>query len=170
MTTEITEQAPCMQAEAQPEHDWLQKFVGEWVYETEALMEEDKPFEKCVGTESVRSLGGLWILAEGHGEMPGGGAATMLLTLGYDPQKAQFVGTWVGSMMTHLWVYSGDLSADGTTLTLETEGPAMSGEGALTKYRDVTTFQGNDQRTLTSSIMGDDGTWQVIMTSRYRRK
>jgi Protein of unknown function (DUF1579) len=35
----------------------------------------------------VRSLGGLWILAEGQGEMPGCGAATTVLTLGYDPQK-----------------------------------------------------------------------------------
>jgi hypothetical protein len=35
--------------------------------------------------------------------MPGGGAATMFLTLGYDPQRERYVGTWIGSMMTHLW-------------------------------------------------------------------
>ncbi len=50
-----------------------------------------KPPEKAKGTESVRSLGGLWILAEGRGEMPGGGAMTTMMTLGYDPQKKR---TW----------------------------------------------------------------------------
>ena len=38
-------------------------------------MEPGKPSEKSQGTECVRTLGGLWILAEGEGEMPGGGAA-----------------------------------------------------------------------------------------------
>lgn len=55
-------------------------------------------------TESVRSLGGLWILAEGQSEMPGGGAATTMMTLGYDAQKQRYVGTWIGSMRTCLWV------------------------------------------------------------------
>jgi uncharacterized protein DUF1579 len=102
MTTSDKEQKPCMQAEPQMEHHWLQKLVGEWTYEAEALMEPGKSPEKCKGTESVRSLGGLWILAEGQCEMPGGGAATMILTLGYDPQKKRYAGTWVDSMMTHL--------------------------------------------------------------------
>jgi len=46
---------------------------------------------KFNGTESVRSLGGLWILAEGQGETPGSGSATTILTLGYDPQRKRFV-------------------------------------------------------------------------------
>ena len=170
MTTNDKEQKPCLQVEPQAEHRWLQKFVGEWTYEAEALMEPGKPLEKCSGTESVRSLGGLWILAEGQGQMPGGGAATMLLTLGYDPQKKRYVGTWVGSMMTHLWVYNGALDADGKTLTLNTEGPGMSVEGKLAKFRDVIEFKNDDQRSLTSHILGDDGTWQVMMTANYRRK
>jgi len=66
----------------------------------------------------VRSLGGLWILAEGRGEMPGGAPATMLMTLGYDPAKNRFVGTWVGSMMTHLWVYQGWLNETGRGMSV----------------------------------------------------
>src|SRR5262249_23859366 len=89
-------------ATPQREHKWLQRFVGEWTSETEMSMEAGKPPEKCYGTDSVRSLGGLWILAEGHGDMPGCGPVSMLLTLGYDPQRKRFVGTWIGSMMTHL--------------------------------------------------------------------
>ena len=158
-------------AKPQPEHRWLQKLLGDWTSEAEMTMEPGKPPEKSTGTESVRSLGDLWILAEGQGEMPGGGAATMLLTLGYDPQRKRFVGTWVGSMMTHLWVYDGALDDTGRVLTLETEGPSMTApETAMGKYRDVIEFLGDDHRTLTSHALGDDGTWRKFMTAHYRRK
>jgi Protein of unknown function (DUF1579) len=62
-----------MQIEPQQEHQWLQKLVGEWTYEADATMEPGQPPSKCEGSERVWSLGGLWILAEGQGEMPGGG-------------------------------------------------------------------------------------------------
>jgi hypothetical protein len=67
-----------MDTAPQKEHRWLQKLAGEWTSEAEATMEPGKPPETFKGTESVRSLGGLWILAEGQGEMPGGGAALTL--------------------------------------------------------------------------------------------
>jgi Protein of unknown function (DUF1579) len=35
-----------MDTESQNEHQWLQKFVGEWIYETEAMMGADQPPEK----------------------------------------------------------------------------------------------------------------------------
>lgn len=60
-----------MKTEPQKEHQWLQQLVGEWTYESECSMEPGKPPEKCTGSESVRSLGGLWVLCEGRGEMPG---------------------------------------------------------------------------------------------------
>jgi hypothetical protein len=91
-----------MKTEPQKEHQWLQKLVGEWTYECKASMEPGKPPEKLEGSESVRSLGGLWVVCEDRGGMPGAGMATTLMTLGYDPQKKQYVGTWVGSMMTYL--------------------------------------------------------------------
>lgn len=159
-----------MQAKPQNQHHWLQKLVGEWIYETEATMGADQPPEKATGTESVRSLGGLWILAEGQGEMPGCGAATMIMTLGYDPHKQQYVGTWIGSMMTHLWVYDGKLDADERVLTLDSEGPAMTGEGKMAKYRDAIEFKSDDHRVLTSHMLGDDGQWHKFMTANYRRK
>jgi hypothetical protein len=170
MATNEKEQNACMPAEAQPEHQWLQRLVGEWTYEAGALMEPGSPLEKCTGSESVRSLGALWIVAEGQGEMPDGNAVTMLLTLGYDPQKQRFLGTWIGSMMTHLWVYDGVMDAAGTTLTLNSEGPGMTSAGKMTKFRDVIEFKNNDLRTLTSHMLADDGTWQTVMTASYRRK
>jgi hypothetical protein len=168
--TEQTGQ-PSMEATPQAEHQWLQQLVGEWTTEAQMTIGPESA-EPCQGTESVRSIGGLWVLAEGRGEMPGGGAATMLMTLGYDPAKQRYVGNWVGSMMAHMWVYDGDLDPSGTVLTLNTEGPDMSpgaAPGKRAKYKDVMTIQDADNRTLTSSYQGDDGKWQQFMTARYRR-
>jgi Protein of unknown function (DUF1579) len=158
-----------MKTELQKEHQWLQKLVGEWTYETEALMGPGKTPEKSTGTESVRSIGGLWVLAEGQGEMPGCGTATTLMTLGYDPQKQRFLGTWIGSMMTHLWMYDGELDAAEIVLTLNSEGPAMSGEG-IAKYRDAIEFKSDDHRMLTSHVLNDDGQWYGFMTANYWRQ
>ena len=160
-------------AEPQKEHQWLQKLVGEWTSEAEMVMGPDKPTMKSQGTESVRSLGGLWTVAEGQGEMPDGTTGTMILTLGYDPQKKRYVGTWVGSMMTHLWVYDGWLDASGKVLTLEAEGPKMGPEGpaeGTAKYRDVIELKSDDYRTLTSRMLGDDGEWHHFMTAHYHRR
>jgi hypothetical protein len=167
MTTSNSQTTTMTRAEPQKEHQWLQKLVGEWTYETEAMMGPGKPPEKARGTERVRSLGGLWVLAEGQGEM-GGKVETTLLTLGYDPQKRRYVGTWIGSMMTNLWVYEGTLS--GNVLTLDTEGPSFETEGKMVKMRDVTEFKSDDHRVLTSQALGDDGKWQTFMTAHYHRK
>ncbi|MDQ3185815.1 MAG: DUF1579 domain-containing protein [Pseudomonadota bacterium] len=159
-----------MKTEPQKEHEWLRTLVGEWTYETECSMEPGKPPEKFSGSETVRSLGDLWILCEGRGEMPGGGMATTLMTLGYDPQKKQYVGTWVGSMMTHLWVYAVSLDAEKKVLTLNSEGPDCMEETKLAKYRDVIEVKNQDHRTLTPYMLGDDGEWRLMMTANYRRK
>lgn len=159
-----------MHAEPQKEHQWLQKLVGEWTSDAEAIMGPDKPPEKFTGTDSVRSLGGLWVLCEGRGEMPGGGTATTLMTLGYDPVRKRYVGTFIGSMMTHLWVYDGALDPTGKVLTLDAEGPNFSVEGKLTKYKDVIEFKSDDHRVLTSHMQTDDGQWIGFMTAHYRRK
>lgn len=159
-----------MTPEPQKEHQWLQKFVGEWTFDAEAFMTPNGEPMKHSGMESVRSLGGLWILGEGRGEMPGCGSATMILSLGYNPQTKRFIGTWIGSMMTHLWVYDGSLDEAGNVLTLDTEGPDMAGEGKLAPYRDVVEFKSDDHRILRSQTPAADGGWRTFMTAHYRRK
>jgi hypothetical protein len=159
-----------MKSEPQKQHEWLQKLVGEWTYEADCTMGPDQPPEKFKGSESVRSLGGVWVLCEGRGEMPDGGMATTLMTLGYDPQKKRYVGTWIGSMMTHLWVYDGALDAAEKVLTLDTEGPDFAAEGKMAQYKDVIEFKSDDHRVLASHMLGDDGQWHGFMTANYRRK
>ena len=158
-----------MKVEPQKEHQWLQQLVGDWSYESETSMDPGGPAKKFHGTERVRSIGGLWILAEGQGEMPGGGAAQMMLTLGFDPKKRKFVGTWLGSMMTNLWVYEGSLDEAGKVLTLATEGPDFTQEGKTAQYRERIEIISPDHRTFSSSAQGTDGQWVTFMTAHYRR-
>lgn len=159
-----------MQApEPQDAHRWLQRLVGEWTWEMEAPAGPDQPPAKHQGTESVRPLGELWTLGEGASTMPDGSPATTLMTLGYDPARQRFVGTFVGSMMTHLWIYEGGLDAAGRVLTLDAEGPDFSGEGKMAQYQDVIEWVSDDHRVLRSRMLGDDGEWRQFMEAHYRR-
>ncbi|HOD67453.1 MAG TPA: DUF1579 domain-containing protein [candidate division Zixibacteria bacterium] len=157
-----------MQTEPHPEHIWLQRFVGDWTIEIQAVMGPGEPPTTHTGRETVRSLGGLWIVAEGHGETPGG-SFDSILTLGFDPQRRRFVGSFIASVMTHFWIYEGALDAAGKVLTLDCEGPVFGAEGKTTRYQDVHTWVSENERTLTGKILGPDGQWQDMMTSRYRR-
>lgn len=160
-----------MKIEPRDEHRWLQRLVGDWTYEVDCEMGPDQPRWRSQGTERVRALGEAWVIAESQGEMPGGGAAHMVMTLGYDPRQQRFVGTWVGSMMTHLWVYEdGALDPAGKVLTLSAEGPSMAHEGSMASYQDVVELVSEDHRVLRSRVRRDDGTWHEFMQADYRRR
>lgn len=159
-----------MESEVLEEHRWLLQLAGEWTMEGEGDMGPGQPPFKSSGSETVRALGALWIVGEGSGDMPGGGAAQMRLTLGYDAQRKAFVGSWVGSMMTHMWIYEGQLDAAKKVLTLDTEGPSMAGDGKTVPYQDVITLVDANTRTLHSQTPGPDGQWKRFMTATYKRK
>lgn len=156
--------------EATHEHRWLQRLVGEWTFEGECNMGKNQPPIKNTGEETVRSLGGLWTLGEGSGAVPDGGECQSIMTLGYDPQLKRFVGTFIASVMTHLWIYNGTLDETGKILTLDTEGPSFAGDGTLTQYQDIIEFIDDDHRTLSSRILGPDGEWTFFMKAHYFRK
>lgn len=150
-------------------HRWLQKLVGEWRWEMEAPMGPDQPPAKHEGTESVRPLGELWTIGEGSSQMPDGTPAKTVMTLGYDPERQRYVGTFIGSMMTFLWIYEGTLDASGRVLTLDAEGPDFSGQGKMAKYQDVIEWVSDDHRVLRSRMLQDSGEWQQFMEAHYRR-
>jgi hypothetical protein len=153
----------------QSEHLWLHQLVGEWSIESECIMGPDQPPMKTTGCEVVRLLGKLWTIGEGTGDPPEGGCDS-IMTLGYDPKTKRFVGSFIASVMTHLWPYNGALDASGKILTLDSEGPSFSGDGTMAKYQDVIEFVTHDHRTLTARVQSVDGSWQTFMTAHYRRK
>lgn len=153
------------------EHEWLQRLIGDWTYDGECATGPDKPVETFEGgVQTYRPIGGLWVIGEGRGKTPGGTDAVTMITLGFDAHSKRFVGTWIGSMMTKLWVYDGWLDADRKVLTLESEGPSMKGNGLVTNYRDVIEIKSDDHHTLTGHVLGEDRQWSQFMTTNYRRK
>ena len=89
-------------------HRALDRLVGDWLYVTSTGMEDYDPEDPLKRwTEKVRSVGGLWVIAEGQGGMGSAGMSTMIMTLGYDPRLGHYVGSWIGSMMDKFWTYKG---------------------------------------------------------------
>jgi hypothetical protein len=108
-------------------------------------------------------------MAEGQGEMPGGGPATTIITLGYDPAKG-YTGTFIGSMMTHLWLYNGEKDDAARVLTLNCEGPSFSGDGSMANYQDIIEVVSPDHWILRGRVENGDGGWTEFMETHYRRK
>ena len=158
----------CAQKEAHENHKWLKQFTGDWTFESNAEEGPDQPARKFTGEESVKTIGDLWIVAEGRGEMPDGQTGRMMMTLGFDPQQDCFVGSWVGSMMMNLWIYRGSLDPERRILTLDTEGPGMSGGTA--RYQDIHEIVSPDHRILRSQMLGEDGQWTKFNEAHYYRQ
>lgn len=156
-----------MNPEPKAEHRWLQRMLGEWRMEGRCEMGPGQEPVTTTGRETVRALGGLWIMGESHGEMPGGGEARNVITLGYDPAKGRFVGSFVSSAMSHLWAYEGRLEGD--VLTLDCEGPDFTDPTKSSSYQDIMEIVSDDHRILRSRLKAPDGQWHPIMQAHYRR-
>lgn len=169
MTTEVEVENACVAAKPSAEHEWLDQLIGDWTYEAECSMGPDKPSMKTGGKESIRSLGGLWIVGEGEGKQPDGSPALSIITLGYNPDTKRYVGTWIGSMMTHMWIYDGVMDEAKKVLTLNAEGPDFTNPGKTAKYQDILEMKSADHRILRSQTKGDDGKWVQFMEANYKR-
>ena len=151
------------------EHQWLHKFVGEWTTTSKGSMGPDLPPMECTGTIDSRMLGEFWVLNEMQGT-PQGVPMRGLQTIGYDPAKKKYVGTWVDSMMSHMWIYEGSVDESGKKLTLEADGPNFMADGKLTKFRDAYELKAPDHIIVTSSMLGEDDKWITFMTGDSKRK
>jgi hypothetical protein len=154
---------------AAEQHVWLRQLVGDWAISSEATMEPGGEPWHMDSTERVRAIGDLWVLGEGSASLDGAPFSTVL-TLGYNPAKGVFVGTWIDSMTAHMWHYEGTLDSEKRVLTLDTTGPSFGDPSKTARYRDAIELKGPRERTLTSSVLGDDGTWTTFMRAKYTRK
>ena len=151
------------------EHEWLQQLVGNWRFEAECDSGPDQPPSKITGTETVRSLGGLWTVGEGGSQTSEGSGCSTIMTLGYDPVSKRFVGTFIAAVMTHLWPYQGNLDASGNSLILNSEGPSFTDSGKMAKYQDTIEIVNKDHRRLSSKVLDEKGEWHHFMKSDYYR-
>lgn len=158
-----------MMSQPLPQHQWLRKFVGAWKFSNECVMVPGEPPQIFTGTEEVRMLGDLWIIAEGRGPMPGGGEMSYIMTVGFDPAKNAYVGSWIGSPMANLFIYEGTLDADGRTLPLNTMGPDFADPTKLAAYQDVHQLLADGRRMMWSQTQGPDKQWHRFMSCTFER-
>jgi hypothetical protein len=156
-------------AERAEQHRWLEQLAGDWTMTSEMSMGPGTEPMTMEATEHARSLGGLWLVAEGTASIDGDPFHS-ILTLGYDPETETFVGTWIDTMQTHLWSYRGKLDDARKVLTLDTEGPGFDDPTKTSKYRDAIEVLGPDRKVLTSSVQLADGSWSTFLRAEYQRQ
>ena len=151
------------------QHAWLQQLAGDWNVTYEVPTDDGSKPMQMKALASARKVGELWILIEGSANFDGQ-AFSSFMTLGYHPVQEAFVGTWVDSMQTQLWIYRGALDPTGKILTIVAEGPSMGDASVMTEYREVIELKSKDQFLLNSSVKGPDGAWMPIVTATYQRR
>ncbi len=151
----------------QEQHRGLDQFVGSWRIEQTCHTPDGKT-NQVQSEMTCRMLGGLWLILDQSGTSDEGDW-TCMTTLGYDPKKNQYIGTFVGSMMTHMWEYQGQVDASGKRLPLSTVGPTFDGAGTA-NYRDTIEVVSADVWRFTSDMEQKDGEWSQIMAATHTRK
>ena len=160
----MSEQPPY--AQPTPEHRWLQQLEGTWKFVGECKTPEGS--SKQEGTQTIRRFGELWTLFEADTKMDQEPMQS-IITLGFDPAKGKFVGSFVATMMSSFWTYEGTLDAAKKVLPLNSEGPRMDGKPGSAQYQDEIEIVSKDEYIFRARLQQDDGTWIEFMTSRYTR-
>lgn len=151
-------------------HAVLRKLAGNWRMKSSSGVPDYDPEDTAkVWTETGRMIGDLWIVIESQGPMPDGGEARSIMTIGYDPAAGHYTGTWIGSMMDHLWVYRGWLEDGGQTLVLEAQGPDFDTPDKILNYRDTVHFLPDGTRRFSGSVEQPDGSYREFMSHVYVR-
>lgn len=151
------------------EHELLKQFVGEWDAECSFAGDPNGAPMVMKGTQSSKmGLGGFWLLSEFKGEMfgqPFEGRSTMTFSL----LKKKYVGTWIDSMMPHIFASEGEVDAAGKVFSMVAEGMDMH-TGKPAKERWVFEIKGADEHVMTMYGPGADGKEAKTGTIVYKRK
>jgi len=105
------------------------------------------------------------LICESIGQSGEAGWST-IMTLGFDPTKNHYGGTFIGSMMTNIWPYHGVLVETGKRLPLESEGSKFVGEG-ICKYRDTIEIIDQENWLFTSEYQSDEGLWVPFLSGNH---
>ena len=125
----------CQMPQPTAEHGLLMEMVGTWNVDCSYFMGPGEPM-RTQAQETIEPVGGFWTVSLFESLFMGAPFAGRA-TMGYDPQKGKWVGTWIDSMMPHMFVMEGDMDPETHVLTMHCEGPSMTGGTA--PYRSVST-------------------------------
>ena len=149
-----------------PEMDVFKEDVGEWDCEIKAWQGPGEP-TVTKGTESSRMMGGFWLISnfkgnlmgmdfEGHG------------TYGYDPEKKQYIGTWMDSLGPAPMHMVG--SYDKETKTLSFVGEALGPDYKTMAKHTLSTCYKDSKRVMTMHVEPKGGDEFKMMEITYTKK
>lgn len=102
-------------------HKFLEKFAGDWTYESSMWMDPSQPAMKSSGeTNSEMIMGGRYLQSKHKGEsmdMPFEGMSMMA----FDKAENKFVSTWVDNMGTGIMVFHGQMDEAGNVIEMEAD-------------------------------------------------
>lgn len=156
-----------MFSKPQQQHAWLAPLVGKFNFQSECVDGEGQQ-SITTGTVEGSSVGGMWVVMTGKGEI-GGEAWENRIVLGYDLSQQRYIGTFIGSMFDRMWLYNGAIDQADGRLVLDTVGPKFEGEGRA-NYQDIVEIVDEDHWILSSRVQGDDGNWTDFMTAHHYRQ
>lgn len=150
-------------------HEYLKQFEGAWDAVSKFQMQPGQPPVESKGSEVAKlTSGGLWLVFEYKGDMFGQ-PFTGHGVMGYDTQKKKFVGTWVDSMATGLFLSEGTCDDKGKVFTSVMEGTDPE-SGKPMKMKHVSEIKDADRKTLTFYTDGPDGKETAVGTIEYTRR
>ena len=145
------------QGPAQPseEHKLLKDDVGTWKADmTIWIPGMDEPMT-AVGEEVNEMFGSFWVTSKFKADMMGQpfeGRATM----GFDPVKKKYIGTWFDTMNPHMSFMEGTYDKESKTLTMITTGVGMDGKPSKGKNVVVTNDDGSRVFTMYHAMPDSD--------------
>lgn len=127
-------------------HERLAQGAGVWIGKCSMWMGAgaEPVATECTLTNTL-IMDGRYVKSEMGGDMPGMGAFNGLGFYAYDNVAKKFVSTWMDNHSTGLMSGTGELSADGKTLTWTYQTLCPLNDQAIT-LRDVETVTGPDSR------------------------
>lgn len=153
-----------------PEHEWLAQLAGDWSISGGGDMGPEAGGAFTMRwVASSRTYGDYWLVTEIAADF-GGVEWRGLQTIGWDPTKSAFIGTWFDTTNHFLWHYQGSLDASRKKLTMEATGPSMMDPSAMAQYRDVTEIVGPNEQRISSWTKGPDGKWMTFMEATATRR
>ncbi len=125
----------------------------------------DQAVEQIIGVETNTMIGDLWSI--GKLELPGAEAPYVgFATLGYDPSKEKYVGTWVDSLSPQILEMHGNYDDKSSTLTLFYTTLGKNGE--LEERKNVMVYEDENTRDYDSYLKEGDE-WKLYMEIYYER-
>ena len=149
------------------EHNKLKETTGVWKVHSTFYMDpnpETRPME-ADATETVEMFGDFWtrgVYESSFMGMPFKGQST----LGYDPEKKEYISTWIDSMSPTYFQFRGNFKGD----TLEMKGRAFDCMMKMeTNYRTTEVHKSPNERVFEMFMEMPDGNEIKMMTHVYTR-